>query len=57
MIMAFFIGFAMPAAGLASVFADRYSGDTENAVIYTMGTTILSVATIPVLYWVLNCLL
>ena len=53
-VIAFFMGFAMPTAGLASVFADQHKGDTENAVIFTLGTTILSVITIPVLYWVLR---
>ena len=29
-------------------------GDTENAVIFTLGTTVLSVITIPTLYWLVN---
>lgn len=53
-VLAAFMGFAMPTAGLASVFADQHKGDTESAVIFTLGTTILSVATIPVLYWMLR---
>ena len=53
---AIFISFAMPTAGLASTFADAYDGDSEGAVAYTLGSTILSVATIPVLYWLL-CLI
>ena len=53
-VIAFFMGFAMPTAGLASVFADQHKGDTENAVIFTLGSTILSVISIPVLYWVLR---
>ncbi len=53
-VIGFFIAFAMPTAGLASAFSDQYNGDTENAVIFTLGTTILSVATIPVLYWLLR---
>ena len=53
-IIAFFVAFAMPTAGLASTFSDQYNGDTENAVIFTLGSTILSIATIPVLYWVLR---
>ena len=56
-VLAFFMGFAMPTAGLASVFADQHNGDTENAVIFTLGTTILSVATIPVLYMLLQVIL
>lgn len=55
-VIAFFVAFAMPTAGLASAFSDQYNGDTDNAVIFTLGTTVLSVATIPVLYWVLGCL-
>ena len=55
-VIAFFVAFAMPTAGLASAFSDQYNGDTDNAVIFTLGTTVLSVATIPVLYWVLRCL-
>ena len=53
-VIGLFISFAMPTAGLASVFSDQYKGDTENAVILTLGTTIVSVLTIPVLYWALR---
>ena len=53
MIVGFFVAFAMPTAGLASAFADQYKGDTENAVICTLGCTVLSVAVMPVLYWLL----
>ena len=52
-VLGFFVGFAMPTAGLASVFSDQYNGDTPHAVIFTLGTTIVSIITIPVLYWVL----
>lgn len=55
-IIGLFIGLAMPTAGLASAFSDQYNGDTENAVILTLGTTIVSVVTIPALYWVLMML-
>ena len=54
MIIAIFIAFSMPTAGLGTAFADRYGGDTENSAIFTLGTTILSVATIPVLYYLVN---
>ena len=57
MIIGVFIAFAMPTAGLASTFADGFNGDTENAVAFTLGTTILSILTIPVLYWLLCVLL
>ena len=53
-VIGFFFAFAMPTAGLAAAFSDQYKGDSDNAVIFTLGTTVLSVATIPVLYWVLR---
>lgn len=53
-IIGFFVAFAMPAAGLATAFSDQYRGDVENAVVFTLGTTILSVIAIPVLYWALR---
>ena len=57
MVLAFFVAYAMPTAGLASAFADQHKGDGENAVICTLGTTVLSIATIPVLYWVLTLMI
>lgn len=54
MIIGFFIALAMPTAGLASTFSDQHDGDTENAVVFTLGTTILSILTIPVLYWLIS---
>ena len=56
-VLAMFMSFAMPTAGLASAFADSVNGDTEGAAIYTFGTTILSVVTIPVLFWILTAIL
>ena len=56
-ILGFFIAFAMPTAGLASTFADGFNGDTENAVTMTLGTTVLSIISIPILYWILCYLL
>lgn len=53
-VIAFFVAFAMPTAGLASAFSDQYNGDSDGAVIFTLGTTVLSVATIPVFYWLLR---
>lgn len=53
-ILGVFVAFSMPTAGLAATFADEFGGDTENAVILTLGTTVLSVLTIPTLYWLLN---
>ena len=56
-ILAFFVAFAMPTAGLASTFTDIYNGDIENAVVFTLGSTIFSIVTIPILFWLLNCLI
>lgn len=50
MILGAFISFATPTAGLASTFSDNFDGDTEGAVAYTLGSTLLSVVTIPLLY-------
>ena len=50
MVLGTFFAFSMPTAGLASTFADAFSGDTENAVSMTLGTTVLSIVTIPLLY-------
>ncbi|MBQ2740162.1 MAG: AEC family transporter [Clostridia bacterium] len=57
MIVGVFIAIGTPTAGLASAFSDHYNGDTENAVAFTLGTTILCVATIPLLYWLIDALL
>ncbi len=56
-ILGFFIAFAMPTAGLASTFADGFGGDIDNAVSMTLGTTVLSIPTIPLLYWILSYLI
>lgn len=53
-VVGFFAGVATPTASLSSAFADRFGGDANGAVIYTLGTTVLSVLTIPVLYWLLE---
>lgn len=57
MLLGVFIAFAVPTAGLASAFADQHNGDTKNAVVYTLATTILSILTLPLLYWALTALL
>ena len=54
MIMGMFIAFAVPTAGSASAIADEYNGDSQNAVIFTLGTTILSSISLPVLYWLIT---
>ncbi len=50
---AVFIAFAMPTAGLAPVFADKFKSDIDCATICTLGTTIFSIITIPLLYLLL----
>ncbi len=57
LILGLFVSFAMPTAALATTFADCYGGDVDNAVSFTLGTTILSIAVIPLLYWVVVALL
>ena len=52
-VLGIFIAFAAPTAGLASTFSDNYDGDTENAVAFTLGTTVLSILTIPLIYWLI----
>lgn len=52
-LLATFVAISMPTAGLAPTFADTFSGDTPLAVSCTLGTTILSVVTIPALYGIL----
>ncbi len=56
-VYAFFIAFAMPTAGLATTFADQFNGDTKSSVIYTLGSTIFSILTIPILYYILNLII
>ncbi len=53
-IRGFCIAFCMPTAGLASTFADTLGGDAENAVVFTLGTTLHSILTIPILFGILN---
>lgn len=55
-IFGIFIAFATPTAGLASTFSDTYNGDTDNAVAFTLGSTLLSVVTIPLFYWLITLL-
>ncbi len=57
LIIAAFMAFSMPVAGLAPTFADNFGIESKKAVIYVLGTTLFSVITIPVLYAVLNIIL
>ena len=50
LLLACFIVCATPTPSSSSAFADQFGGDAENAVAFTLGTTIFSVATIPILY-------
>ncbi len=53
-IISAYITFAMPTAAIAATLSDKFGMDSENSVLYTLGTTIFSVITIPVLYLLLN---
>lgn len=57
MIMTMFVAFATPTAALSTAFADRHGGDIKNGTIYTLGNTILSIITIPLLYLLLCTIL
>lgn len=57
LVLCAFICFATPTAALASTFADQNGGDSQGAAIYTLGTTLLSVITIPLLYMALVAIL
>ena len=56
-VLAVFIAFGMPTATLSTTFADNFGGDWKNAVNYTLGTTVLSIVTIPIIYTVLLAIL
>lgn len=55
-VVGMFLAFGMPTAGLASTFADQFDGDTDSAVSFTLGSTVLSILTIPLLYWLVTLL-
>ena len=56
-VMAFFIAFAMPTAGLATTFAVQFKSDKETATTCMLGTTVLAVLTVPLLYWAVSAIL
>ena len=56
-VIGLFIGFTLPTATLGIAFADKYGGDAESGVAFTMGTTVLSAVTVPLVYWVVLVLL
>lgn len=57
LLRAAFVAFATPTATLGSALADKFGGDGETAAKHTLLTTVLSVATLPLLYWVFNALI
>lgn len=57
LIYGIFIAYAMPAASMSTTFADAYNGDSESTVSFTLGTTVLSVLTISLLFFALNTLI
>ena len=56
-IIATYITFSMPSAPIAPMLSDKFGMDSENSVLYTSGSTLFSVITIPILYLLLNVLL
>lgn len=56
LILGMFTALSMPTAGTATTFADSYGGDIDGAVIYTLGTTIVSSITISFLYFLVMLL-
>ena len=50
LILALFIGFAMPTATFAATLAVQYDVPGNGSTIYVLGTTLFSVITLPVLY-------
>ena len=57
LVLAMFMSYAMPTAGLSTAFADSYNGDVEGAATYTFGCTLLSIISIPVLYLILTLII
>lgn len=56
-VFAALIAFGTPTAALSSAFADQFGGDMEGAVTNTLGTTILCVVTLPMLYMLFGLLI
>lgn len=52
-----YITFSMPVAPIAAMLSDKFGMDSENGVLYTSGSTLFSVVTIPVLYLLLNLII
>ncbi len=57
LIIGIFITLAMPTATLCVSYVDLYDGDIKNAVSFTLGSTILSVISLPLLYYLVMFLI
>lgn len=47
----------MPSTAIASTLADKFKMDSENAVLYSLGSALFAVITIPILYLLLNLII
>ncbi len=56
-IIAIFIGVATPTATLTTTLADKFNLDCKNASVYSLGTTLFSPITIPILYGILMAII
>ncbi len=56
-VLAAFIAFATPTASLCSALADKHDGDSDGAAKFTLLTTVLSIVTLPLLYWLLRAMI
>ena len=57
LILALFIGFAMPTATITTSLAVKYNVPGNGATIYVLGTTLFSVVSLPVMYSLLQLVL
>ncbi len=57
LLMGLFIAFSMPTASVTTTFADQFDSDTKGAVAYTLGTTLMSILTISILYYLLTLII
>ncbi len=48
---------AMPSTAIASTLADKFKMDSENAVLYSLGSALFAVITISILYLLLNLII
>ena len=57
LLIALFVGFAMPSGALTTSLAVKYNVPGNKATVYVLGTTLLSVITLPVMYFLLQLVL